>query len=460
MNRLNISFSTQQKSSLPELTYSLASLSELFEMGLPMGSEMEPEEVRTHILTSMRRAVRALGACLLLYYKAQERFVPVASQGEKFPCGSLASMIDTDEMMQFSGRGPGVTLSSVELEGSEILLVSLVYEDVFIGLVALTLEETGSLLEERGLLLTYMGSVAAQILYTNDLRSNELRAALAQERNRIARDLHDGVLQQIAYALYKLELIQHLLEVGSIQQVMAEIERISTILRESQEDLRSTTTSLLPSQLNAHTFSDALASLLQDFQLDNPTITLEQHVSTLPPLPAQLEATIFRIIQEALNNIRKHATATRITLYLQLQPDTLRLEIHDDGRGFDTQSVKTMLDSHYVQEDMSHGGGLRGMYQRVQEVAGTWHISSKLDAGTTIQATFPLLQAALDLTQREREVLQLIVAGLDNQAIARKLSIRSDTVKKHVQHITQKLHVKDRSQAGVVASKQSFRPLS
>ena len=459
MDRLNISFSTQQKSSLPELTYSLASLSELFELGLPMGSEMEPEEVRTHILTHMRRAIRALGACLLLYYKAQERFVPVASQGEKFPCGSLASMLDADEIVQFSGRGPGVTLSSIVLEGSEVLLVSLVYADVFIGLVALTLEETGSLLEERGLLLTYMGSVAAQILYTNDLRSNELRSALAQERNRIARDLHDGVLQQLAYALYKLELIQHLLEVGSLQQVLAEIERISTILRESQEDLHSTTISLLPSQLNTHTFGDALNSLLEDFRLDNPAISLEQHISALPPLPARLEATIFRVIQEALNNIRKHATATRMKLYLQLQPDMVRLEIHDNGRGFDTQSVKDMLDSRSTREDANYGG-LRGMHQRVQEAAGTWHISSKPGAGTTIQATFPLLYAALDLTQREREVLQLIVAGLDNQAIARKLSIRSETVKKHVQHITQKLHVKDRSQVAVVASKQSLRPFS
>ena len=457
MGGLNISFPTQQKGGLPELTYSLASLSELFELGLPLGSEMEPEEVRTHILTSMRRAVRAQGACLLLYYKVQERLVPVASQGEKFPCGSLASMMDADEIVRFSRRAPGLALSSVELEGIDILLVSLVYGDVFIGLVALTVAGTNSLLEERSVLLTYMGKVAAQILYTNDLRSNELRSAVAQERNRIARDLHDGVVQQLAYALYKLELIQHLLESDSPQMIMAEIERISTILHESLQDLRSTTTSLLPSQLSMHTFSDALASLLQDFQLDNPAVSLEQHISVLPPLPARLEAATFRVTQEALNNIRKHAMATRVTLYIQLQPEVLRFEIHDNGRGFDTRSVQNMLDAH--EEGIVHSG-LRGMYQRVQEVAGTWQISSKPGVGTTIVATFPLLHSALELTQREREVLQLIVAGLDNHAIARKLSIRSETVKKHVQHITQKLHVKDRSQATVIASKQNLHPLS
>ena len=455
MGGLNISFSTRQRNSLPELTYSLNHLSELFELGLSMSSEMDPGEVRTHILASMRQAIHASGACLLLYYKVQERFVPVASQGEKFSCGSLAGMIGADEVAKFSR--PGATLSSVKLEESNFLLVSLVYADVFIGLVALTL--TNTLVEEHSLLLTYMGSVAAQILYTNDLRSNELRLVLAQERNRIARDLHDGVIQQLAYALYKLEITQHLLESGAAQQVVAEIERVVTILQESLQEVRSTTTSLLPSQLSTHTFSDALASLLQDFQRDNPTILLEQRISALPPLPAGLEAAAFRVVQEALNNIRKHAMATEVTLHLQLQADALQLEIHDNGRGFDTRSVQYLLTSHYTEEGMLHNG-LRGMYQRIQEVGGTWHISSKPGVGTTIKVTFPLLYSALELTQREREVLQLIVAGLDNYAIARKLSIRSETVKKHVQHITQKLHVKDRSQVVVMASKQNLHSFS
>ncbi len=457
MGNLNTSFSTEQKSSLPELAYSLASLSELFELGLPPGSEMEPEEVRAHILTSIRQSVCTLGACLLLYYKVQERFVPVASQGEKFPCGSLASMMGAAEAARFSRGGPGAALSSVKLEGSDILLVSLVCGDVFVGLVALTLVD--ALTEEQSLLLTYMGSVAAQILHVNDLRSRELRTALAQERNRIARDLHDGVVQQLAYALYKLEIIQHLLEPDSAQQIVAEIERISTILQESLQELRSTTTSFLPSQLSRYTFNEALASLLLSFQQDNPAISLKQHISISLPLSAGLEATTFRVIQEALNNIRKHAMAKEVTLHLELQADVLQLEIRDNGQGFDTRSVQNMLVAHSIEESMTHNG-LRGMYQRIQEIGGTWHIASEPGAGTTIEATFPLLESASDLTQREREILQLIVAGLDNHAIAQKLSIRNETVKKHVQHITQKLHVKDRAQVAVVASKQSFHSFS
>ncbi len=453
MRSTNVLFSAQQKSSLPELMYSLASLSELFELGLTSEAEMETEDTHTHILTHMRRAIRAHSACLLLYYKAQERFVPVASQGEKLSCGTLASIIDNHDIEQFAARGPGGTLSTIQLDDLHILLVSLTCHNVFIGLVALTLSSADSLLDERGLLLTYMGSVAAQILYNNDMRSNELHSALTQERNRIARDLHDGVVQQITYVIYKLEFIQHLLETGLTQQVTTEIERIATILNESMQDLHSTTTSFLPSLLNTYSFNVALASLLQDYQLDSPAISLEQEIAALPPMSATLEAAIFRVIQETLNNIRKHAMATRIALRIQLQPeDTVLLEIYDNGCGFDTQYIPGWLHSQHIPRDTAHNG-LRGIHERVQELAGTWHIESQPGAGTTIRATFPLTDSHLELTQRESEILQLIVAGLDNHAIARKLSIRSETVQKHVERITQKLHVKDRSQVAVMASK-------
>jgi signal transduction histidine kinase/DNA-binding CsgD family transcriptional regulator len=443
-------FSAQRKSSL--LLDNLASLSAVFELVLTSEAEIEPEEIRTRILTHICQAMRAQGACLLLYYKAQERLVPVASQGERLPCGTLASIIDNHDIEQM--RGPG--LSTIQLEGLCIVLVSLICHDVFFGLVALTFADADSLLDERRLLLTYMGNVAAQILYTSEMHSNELRSALAQERNRIARNLHDGVVQQLAYILFKLEFSQHLLETGQTRQVIAEIERISTILNASLQELRSTMTSLLPPQLNTHSFSDALASLLQDYQLDNPTISLEQELVLLPPMPASLEATIFRVIQEALNNIHKHAQATRIILRIQLLPNAVQLEIRDNGRGFDPQDILNSPYTHYMRPDTMHNG-LRGMQERIQEAAGTWHIVSLPEAGTTIYATFPLMCPDLEFTQRESEVLQLIVSGLDNHAIARKLSIRSETVQKYVQHIAQKLQVKDRSQVAVMASKFKFR---
>ena len=116
--------------------------------------------------------------------------------------------------------------------------------------------------------------------------------------------------------------------------------------------------------------------MLQNYQLDNPTISLKQELAPLPPIPAKLEATIFRIIQEALNNIRKHAQATRILLRIELQPGSLQLEIHDNGRGFDPQHIPNESHTQHaqrMQSDIIHSG-LRGMRSvcRKSLVPGSW----------------------------------------------------------------------------------------
>ncbi len=96
------------------------------------------------------------------------------------------------------------------------------------------------------------------------------------------------------------------------------------------------------------------------------------------------------------------------------------------------------------------------MRERIQEAGGNLEIESNLDKGTSIKARFTLVNSAQFLTAREHEVLRLIIAGLTNRAIAQKLSISLETVKSHVHHIMQKMQVKDRTQAAVLATRQGW----
>ena len=96
------------------------------------------------------------------------------------------------------------------------------------------------------------------------------------------------------------------------------------------------------------------------------------------------------------------------------------------------------------------------MQDRVEQAGGVLEITSKLNAGTTIKARFPLALSPLALTNREREVLRLLVDGATNRAIAGKLSVSIETVKSHVHHIMQKLQVKDRTQAAVLATRKQW----
>ena len=199
-----------------------------------------------------------------------------------------------------------------------------------------------------------------------------------QERNRIARDLHDGVVQQIVVARQRLELMQHYLEQDQQQQVQREIDHIATILDESLEELRSGTLSLTPARLDQHTLSEALNALLNELKHNNPQLKIIRHLPALPLVPPHLEVTLFRLLQEALSNIHKHAHATEIYLSIENDKDTLYLEIRDNGNGF--LPSQTQSQTHL---------GLHTMHARVQEIAGKWLLQSHPGMGTVIKIAIP-----------------------------------------------------------------------
>jgi DNA-binding NarL/FixJ family response regulator len=127
--------------------------------------------------------------------------------------------------------------------------------------------------------------------------------------------------------------------------------------------------------------------------------------------------------------------------------------VSDDGVGF---NIEHMPEHHPANNGTSTHFGLRAMQERVEQAGGALDITSKLKSGTTIKARFPLTLSPLTLTNREHEVLRLLVDGATNRAIAGTLSVSIETVKSHVHHIMQKLQVKDRTQAAVLATRKQW----
>src|SRR2546421_429759 len=131
----------QHYSTLPEALYSLSCLSDLYEIGNVLGAEIDLRELREHILTHLSRAIRAQGACLLLYHKVQQRFIPVASLGERLPTAKLVATIDWRVMEQQALHGPGETLATLLLDNLCIILVTLSYNGTLLGIVALSVSD-------------------------------------------------------------------------------------------------------------------------------------------------------------------------------------------------------------------------------------------------------------------------------------------------------------------------------
>jgi signal transduction histidine kinase/DNA-binding CsgD family transcriptional regulator len=282
-------------------------------------------------------------------------------------------------------------------------------------------------------------------------QSEQVQAAIERERERIARDIHDGAAQQIATALHRLEFVARLLarESGTGQPatanrelILRELERACEALEVGLNELRASISSLLPPQLEEQNLDAALRRLLDEFALHEPDVVISYENARPDLVPSALSAPLFRFVQEALHNVRKHAHASRVIVRIRPLSGLLVAEVRDDGAGFDPRQTVNDPAQHF---------GLRDMRERITAAGGRWHISSKPGAGTTVKAIFPIAKSAFMLTNREREVLRLLATGLTNRAIAEKLSISVETVKSHVHHIMQKLQVGDRTQAAVVA---------
>ena len=203
-----------------------------------------------------------------------------------------------------------------------------------------------------------------------------LNQKLEDEAKRIAHALHDEAGQLLASVHIALEDVASGLSVedrGSLQRVRGLLDQIETQLRRISHELR-------PTILDDLGLVPALEFLAEGVSTRSK-VKIVVDSSIHGRLPALIETTLYRVVQEALNNVTKHAQATCASIHLQQEADTLRCSIHDNGVGFDPVVV---LNGQRV------GLGLIGMRERMEAVTGTIGITSHPGQGTILSLTIPL----------------------------------------------------------------------
>ena len=214
--------------------------------------------------------------------------------------------------------------------------------------------------------------------------SGKILRAHEEERKRIAREIHDGPAQSVACLALKLELCKRKLQDGSPEVLSQELDKLGENVRSSVQEIRSIIYDLKPSYLE-----DGLFSAVQnhiDVCMENNGLKIElQTVGNDSKVEYYIVSTLFRIIQEALTNINKHAKANKVNIYLNIDEDALQLNIKDDGRGFNTEILTQS--SH---EEITRGFGIEGMRERVELIKGIIDISSGIGKGTAIKINVPL----------------------------------------------------------------------
>lgn len=232
--------------------------------------------------------------------------------------------------------------------------------------------------------LPFLGLLAGQVsLAVRNARAylQSEEVAIAEERARIAREIHDGVAQSLAFAALKLDLVERLLT-RDASKAKAEVAATRATIRETIKEVRRSIFALRPVELERHGFMETLRRYVADYgQQNEMQVVLEEEGA--PALSTKGEGVLFRIFQEAMNNVAKHAGASRVVVTVGRQEDGQGfVRVADDGRGFDPATVSDRVTS-------AGGLGLKQMRERVEARGGRFQVDSSPGGGTKVVASVP-----------------------------------------------------------------------
>ncbi|MEW6446540.1 MAG: sensor histidine kinase [Bacillota bacterium] len=205
--------------------------------------------------------------------------------------------------------------------------------------------------------------------------------AQEEERRRVAREIHDGPAQSMANVVMRAEFCLKLLEKDPAK-LRGELLTLQNLVRDSLQDTRKIIFDLRPMALDDLGIEAALKKFVANYKEQYGLPVEYQYFGSQKRLPPAVEVALFRIVQEGLNNIYKHANATSAVVKMEVLPDKVKLMIRDNGRGFKVNKV--------FQEAERKGYGLIGIRERVQLLNGELDIKSSPGKGTTLNVSINL----------------------------------------------------------------------
>lgn len=260
---------------------------------------------------------------------------------------------------------------------SSLLVVPLKVDTKVIGILNI-LNKPGELTQEDMRIIDLFADQAAIIIEHVRLQYQAEQLAVLEERQRLARELHDSVTQ----ALYSVTLYADAARMAFAAEkwdtLQKNLQEVRNMAQEAMYDMRLLVFELRPFMLESEGLASALRARLAAVE-GRSGLQAEVLVEKERRLPIRIEEEMYRIAQEGLNNIVKHAEATEVQIKLKYDENTVLLEMIDDGKGFDPAVAHR-----------SGGFGLQGIQERVKQLGGTLKIESSPLKGTHLSARIPL----------------------------------------------------------------------
>lgn len=228
-------------------------------------------------------------------------------------------------------------------------------------------------------LLYTIGDLLSIAIERARLFEQSVQLGAVEERNRLARDIHDTLAQGLSAIALQLETADALLDAGvESQKAQQAVRHALELSRANLDEARRSVMDLRAAPLEDRTLADALRELANDAGIEGAFEVDFRATGGSRPLPVRIEAGVYRIVQEALNNVVQHADAEHVTVALVATPDEVQVRVADDGCGFDPEQVS---DDRY---------GLVGLNERARLLGGTLELQTSPGQGTQLVVTVSL----------------------------------------------------------------------
>jgi len=248
------------------------------------------------------------------------------------------------------------------------------------------LGDTEKLISQVSVAINFLdGNLSSVIKNINDFNEKsflgiQIIEALELERERVARDIHDGPAQSFANLSLSIELIKKLLDVDK-DKALFELDQMKLTTKENLTEMRKVIYDLKPFDISELGLIDCINHLIESFSEGSGVIFNLKTLSKITFKNDLINMTIFRIIRESLNNIKKYAHAKNVDIIIEQSDQFLNLSIFDDGVGFDPKKVLT---------NSEHGFGLASIKRQCSYLQATFDITTEPGKGTKIKIRMPL----------------------------------------------------------------------
>lgn len=258
-----------------------------------------------------------------------------------------------------------------------------------------TLERADSLIGHVGIALDYLSgdlqNVGEQLdnLQQRHFLGIKIIEAQEEERKRVAREIHDGPAQSMSNIVIKAEICERLLD-KDIDEARKELQNLKKVMRDSLQEVRKIIYNLRPMALDDLGLLPTLERYVISFREETGIDVQLRSRAINEEIKSVISLAVFRIVQEALNNVLKHAQAKRVSILLEHVNKKLNIIIVDNGVGFNTDDVKV------IEPESTGGFGLFSMKERVALLEGEVNIVSQVGIGTKIKIHIPLMDEGED----------------------------------------------------------------